>query len=418
MAHLELISSDQLNYDLTKPLTFLAHVELSDKLDYDHSQALNTILGDCTDEQLVAEVGRRKIDVQEKVTTEFFKKSYHVEKEIGHGSSAKVFLVYHKVTKEGFACKMIQKDETINDLKSMQTEIEILKRLRHQNIVSLYEIFESPRCVWLVLELVKGNGLRGVLMTTKHYSEEIASRVLKQILEGVHYLHNQGVIHRDLKLDNLLLYGDIDTGVVKIADFGLSALVKPGTNGYHSHECELRKDWKGLHERWGTATHFSPELIGKKYGPQSDIWAIGCMLYEMLTGCEAFPPSKNREDWKDHKDLYGRIIASRYDKTKLSSLSKDATDLLSQLLEVDPVIRVSSSIALLHLWLEEGLTRMGSVKVINGRGPFANKFNRAASRLNVKDAFRDTINEPSPPRLKEDRPHGHHGLGIFSYIFH
>jgi serine/threonine protein kinase len=141
------------------------------------------------------------------------------------------------------------------------------------------------------MELVEGSGLRGVLASTKHYSEEVASRFIRQTLIGVHYLHNQGVVHRDLKIDNLLLHGDINSGIVKIADFGLSALIKPGTKGYHLNESQKRKDYKGLTDKWGTATHFSPELIAKAYGPQNDIWSIGCMMYEMLTGFEAFPPS-------------------------------------------------------------------------------------------------------------------------------
>ena len=267
------------------------HSELSVNLDYDHATALKTVLSDCTDEQLVAEIARRKIDLQHTVTAELVKKSYHIDKEIGHGASGKVYLVHHRDTGEAFACKVIEKNKTMNDLQSMTTEIEIMKRIRHQHVVSLFELFESPICMWLIMELVEGSGLRGVLASTKHYSEEVASRFIRQTLIGVHYLHNQGVVHRDLKIDNLLLHGDINTGIVKIADFGLSALIKPGTKGYHLNESQKRKDYKGLTDKWGTATHFSPELIAKAYGPQNDIWSIGCMMYEMLTGFEAFPPS-------------------------------------------------------------------------------------------------------------------------------
>lgn len=117
----------------------------------------------------------------------------------------------------------------MNDAQSMTTEIEIMKRIRHRYIVSLYELFESAQCMWLILELVEGTGLRGVLANTQHYSEVIAARYIKQMLLGVHYLHNHGVIHRDLKIDNMLLHGSLENGIVKIADFGLSALIKPGT---------------------------------------------------------------------------------------------------------------------------------------------------------------------------------------------
>lgn len=103
------------------------HSEVSVNLDYDHATALKTILADCTDEQLVAEIAYRKIDLQHKVTADLVKKSYHIDRELGHGASGKVYLVYHRETGEGFACKVIEKNKTMNDLQSMTTEIEISK---------------------------------------------------------------------------------------------------------------------------------------------------------------------------------------------------------------------------------------------------------------------------------------------------
>ena len=103
--------------------------------------------------------------------------------------------------------------------------------------------------MWLILELVEGTGLRGVLASSSHYSEEVAARYVKQMLSGIHYLHNHGVIHRDLKIDNMLLHGDLETGMVKIADFGLSALIKPGTKGYDLDESQKRKSFTGINRR-------------------------------------------------------------------------------------------------------------------------------------------------------------------------
>ena len=221
------------------------HSEISPDLDYDHESALVTLLKDCTDEQLISEIARRKLDIQHKVTAELVAKYYHFEKIIGTGASGKVYLVSHRESNERFACKVIKKDGSMNDAQSMTTEIEIMKRIRHRHIVSLYELFESAQCMWLILELVEGTGLRGVLADIKHYSEVIAARYIKQILLGVHYLHSQGVIHRDLKLDNMLLHGEVSNGQVKIADFGLSYLIKRGTKGYHNEESQKRKDFKG-----------------------------------------------------------------------------------------------------------------------------------------------------------------------------
>jgi serine/threonine protein kinase len=185
---------------------------------------------------------------------------------LGHGASGKVYLVTKRDTGEKFACKVIKKDGSMNDAQSMTTEIEIMKRMRHRHVVSMYELFESSICMWLILELVEGGGLRGFLASAQHYSEAMASRFLRQILSGLHYLHNHGVIHRDLKLDNILLNGDVETGDAKIADFGLSALVRLGSKGYHCDDSAKRKRFNGLSDMWGTPTHYSPELISRAYG--------------------------------------------------------------------------------------------------------------------------------------------------------
>ena len=176
-------------------------------LDHNHEKALNRLLKDCTDEQLIAELSRRKVDIQHRVTSDLVAKYYHFESVLGYGASGKVYLVYHRVTGEKFACKVIKKDGQMNDSESMNTEIEIMKRVRHENVVTLYELFESAKCMWLILELVDGTGLRGGLANSTHYTEQLASRYVGQICAGLHYLHTRGVVHRDLKIDNILLIG-------------------------------------------------------------------------------------------------------------------------------------------------------------------------------------------------------------------
>lgn len=183
---------------------------------------------------------------------------------LGSGASGAVWKVKHRVTGEIYACKVIKKDELINDVESMSTEIEIMKRVRHRHIVSMFELFVSPNCLWLILELVKGGDLRTLVSSHQIYTEATASRHFKQILEGVHYLHSRGVIHRDLKLENILLHGDSEHGDIKLADFGLSALVQVGTDGYDLRDSTKRKAYKRLHDRWGSPHMFAPEIINVK----------------------------------------------------------------------------------------------------------------------------------------------------------
>lgn len=146
----------------------------------------------------------------------------------------------------------------------------------------MYELYESPKCLWIILELVEGGDLLSYLASQKVYTEVIAAKVIKQILQGVHYLHSLGIVHRDLKLDNILLSDTTASADVKIADFGLSALVRLGVKGYDPDESSKRKKFKELTEMWGTKEYFAPEMIKQQYGPQADVWALGCMMYEML----------------------------------------------------------------------------------------------------------------------------------------
>lgn len=191
------------------------HSVVSFDLDYDHDKAMQIPLGEVTDEQLLAEVARRRLDLHDKITDGLVKETYDIGKTIGHGASGKVYNVTHKVTGQAFACKVVKKNANMNDAQSMSTEIEIMKRIRHRNIVSMYELYETPKCLWIILELVDGGDLHHFLANTLHYNEVMAARQFRQILTGLHYLHSLGVVHRDLKLDNILL--SVSPSIVCIA---------------------------------------------------------------------------------------------------------------------------------------------------------------------------------------------------------
>jgi hypothetical protein len=232
-------------------------------IDFNHEAALTRQLKDCSDEQLITELARRQVDIRHKVTTDLVAEYYSFEKVLGEGASGKVYLVTKRGTREKFACKMIRKDGEMNDAESMNTEIDIMKHVRHDNVVTLFELFESPKCMWLILELVDGAGLRGALdkaVPGARFKEPVAARYVKQICAGLHYLHTRGVVHRDLKIDNILLSAHGD--VAKIADFGLSALVG-AAEGYDGDVSQKRKTFTGLKHTWGTPTHYAPELIDK-----------------------------------------------------------------------------------------------------------------------------------------------------------
>lgn len=323
------------------------HSTVSYGLDFDHESAMKIPLGEVTDEQLLAEVARRKLDLHNQITDSLVKESYTFDQKLGKGASGEVLLVTNKQTNIKYACKVIAKNETMNDAQSMSTEMEIMKRIRHRNIVSMYELYESSKCMWVILELVDGGDLHHHVTKFQHYSETVAAKLFRQCLAGLHYLHSLGVVHRDLKLDNILLKGSGDNVEVKIADFGLSALVRLGEGGYDANESSKRKKFKGLNEMWGTKEYFAPELIEGAYGPQADMWSMGCILYEMLIGKAAFPFLRNE------KELYTRIQKKQYDTAckEYTALSQNAKDLISTMLTVDPVKRASATEALRHPWI-------------------------------------------------------------------
>ena len=323
------------------------HTVVTGELDDDHIKSMQIPLGEVSDEALMAEVARRHLDIHDKITDKMVKETYDFEQELGQGASGSVWLVSHKKTGQKFACKIVQKDGNMNDAQSMSTEIEIMKRARHRNIVSMYELYETPKVLWIILELVDGGDLQNYIATHPEHSEHTTATQVRQLLKALHYLHSLGVVHRDIKLANILLRKHGEIPECKLADFGLSALVRLGEGGYDPDESIKRKTYVGLHDQWGTKEYFAPEVWDCKYGPQADIWSLGCVVYEMLVGKVAFPYRSSEEE------LQQRIQAGTYGTHRpgYQVLSEEAQDFMHKLLLVDPRKRLSATEALQHPWI-------------------------------------------------------------------
>lgn len=172
-------------------------------------------LGECNDEQVLAEVARRNLDLHDKITDALVRETYDIGRVIGSGASGQVFKVKHKTLQKHYACKVVRKDASMNDAQSMSTEIEIMKRIRHRyvrrelhtcihmhsyihafihacihtcvhsymhafmnsfstthrHIVSMYELYETPKCLWIILELVDGGDIHHFLANIDNYTE-------------------------------------------------------------------------------------------------------------------------------------------------------------------------------------------------------------------------------------------------------
>ena len=256
------------------------------------------------------------------------KGNYILGETIGEGAFAKVKLAKHIFTGEKVAIKILNKEiiSKNSDIKKIKKEITILQKLKHKNIIQLYEIMETNKSLYIVMEYCEGKDLFNYISKRKHLTEREACRYFQQIIDGVEYLHLSNVTHRDLKPENLLLD---NKKRILISDFGLSILSKD-YNSLLSTPC-------------GTPSYAPPEmLLAKKYnGIKSDIWSCGIILYTMLVG--NLPCSESKEDL-----VYQNIITHNYFYPE--KLSDDAIDLIEHILKINPEERYSFDEIKAHPW--------------------------------------------------------------------
>lgn len=255
---------------------------------------------------------------------------YRIGKLLGKGAFGKVNLGIHKLTGKMVAIKSISKEflTDSSSKKKVMQEFSILKQIRHPSIIQLYETFESSKHILFVIELCGGGDLLNYVRKRRKLKENVAKYVLKQLIDGLHYCHSKGILHRDIKLDNILLNGE---GDIKICDFGVSKQVKSGER---------------MTEQCGTPAYIAPEILRDKgyEGFNVDIWSAGVVLFAMLYGTVPFKANNMHE-------LHKLIIKGKY--TLKEDISEEARDLLKKLLEPDPRLRISIPNIYKHPWMKD-----------------------------------------------------------------
>ena len=183
------VSDEQLMAEMAeRDLAWNSQISLDYEMS-DHKRAASLPLEASTDDEIMAECKHRKLYLHEFIDETVVRETYDFDKVLGHGASGKVYLCRHKANQHYFACKIIHKDPKMNDAQSMSTEMEIMKRLRHRNIVGVYEIFEAAETLWLILELINGGDLKGYIESHRQqYNEAMCARQMKEILLGDHYI--------------------------------------------------------------------------------------------------------------------------------------------------------------------------------------------------------------------------------------
>ncbi|XP_034654797.1 uncharacterized protein LOC117892575 isoform X3 [Drosophila subobscura] len=254
---------------------------------------------------------------------------YELEKTIGKGNFAVVKLATNIVTKTKVAIKIIDKT-CLNEeyLSKTFREISILKSLRHPHITRLYEVMESQSMIYLVTEYAPNGEIFDHLVANGRMKEPEAARVFTQLISAVNYCHLRGVVHRDLKAENVLLDKDMN---IKLADFGFSN---------HYEEGATLRTW------CGSPPYAAPEVFqGLEYdGPKSDIWSLGVVLYALVCGALPF-------DGKTILELKSRVVLGKFRIPFF--MSQECEHLIRNMLVVEPDRRYTIRQIIKHRWLSE-----------------------------------------------------------------
>ncbi|XP_025050647.1 ribosomal protein S6 kinase alpha-3 isoform X2 [Alligator sinensis] len=262
-----------------------------------------------------------------------FTDGYEVKEDIGVGSYSVCKRCIHKATNMEYAVKIIDKSK-----RDPTEEIEILLRYgQHPNIITLKDVYDDGKYVYLVTELMKGGELLDKILRQKFFSEREASAVLLTITKTVEYLHAQGVVHRDLKPSNILYVDESgNPESIRICDFGFAKQLR-AENGLLMTPCY-------------TANFVAPEVLKRQgYDAACDIWSLGVLLYTMLTG---YTPFANGPD-DTPEEILARIGSGKFSLSGgyWNSVSDTAKDLVSKMLHVDPHQRLTAAQVLRHPWI-------------------------------------------------------------------
>ena len=259
---------------------------------------------------------------------------YIITSELGIGSYASVKLGIHKETKNKFAIKIYDKNMINDDDKkyTIKNEIFILNQLDNENVMKLYDVIETNRYLYLIMEYINGISLLDFIQKQKNHriDENKCKELFYQIVKGILYCQNENICHRDIKLENILI---VNNKIIKIIDFGFA--IKCNRNEYQEFFC-------------GTVYYMPPEIVNKqRYIPfYSDIWSLGVLLYAMIFGDFPFRANKQEKLF----ELINECNLIFPDDIKVSDKVKN---LLSKIIVIKPSKRISLEEILNDPWFQE-----------------------------------------------------------------
>ncbi|CAF3796861.1 unnamed protein product [Adineta steineri] len=285
------------------------------------------------------------------------REKYIISKEIGRGAYGEVKLCFIRGTCNRFAMKIIAKKhftllgaQAHSFNQQIQSECSILHGLDHPCIIRVYDVYDTPNAVYIVLELVEGGELFDRVVANGQFDEITSKFLFRQICIGVQYLHDRSITHRDLKPENVLLtLPDTNETLVKITDFGLSRFI---------NETTLMKTF------CGTPNYLAPEVLSTRgessYTNKVDVWSLGVILYICLVGYPPFSESTSGTPLND------QIVQGLYTFPDefWSDVSETVKDLIRKMMCTDPVKRLTIADVLKHPWLaddHDNTTRVNTI---------------------------------------------------------
>lgn len=288
--------------------------------------------------------------------------NYIEHEKLGSGTFA---IVRRAVNKNDSSDEKALKIVTLKGLKqeevsALQNEVVILKKVKHNHVVHLYDHYQNLSTLYLLQDLLVGGELFDRIIREHSFSEFEAAKVINQVCSALVYLHNLNIVHRDLKPENLLLTDQSDTYDVKIIDFGLA-----------------KQSDEPMKMPCGTPGYVAPEILKKrKYHKQVDVWSLGVITYILLCG---FPPFV--DNGGDLKKLYKQIKAARYSfpAKYWSNISEDAKELIRGMLKPKPKKRLTAAQVCQHRWIQGNAPRdeiQGAQRTNLRRTQLVNKLRR------------------------------------------
>ncbi|XP_037696649.1 serine/threonine-protein kinase 33 isoform X2 [Choloepus didactylus] len=260
---------------------------------------------------------------------------------LGQGSFGMVIEATDKETETKWAIKKVNKDKAGSSaVKLLEREVNILKIVKHQHIIHLEQVFETPKRMYLVMELCEDGELKEILGKKGHFSENETRWIIQSLASAIAYLHSKDIVHRDLKLENIMVKSSFVDGNnemnlnIKVTDFGLAVRKQGGSESMMQTTC-------------GTPIYMAPEVINAHdYSQQCDIWSIGVIMYILLCGEPPFLASSEEK-------LFELIRKGElhFENPVWDSISDSAKSVLKQLMKVDPAHRITAKELLDNQWI-------------------------------------------------------------------